>query len=248
MYSRNFVLSILVNNSVRQEHVNGEVEVPFGCEYAIRLRNRNNRRASATVSVDGETIGTFVVDAHSSIDIEQPPTLTGKFRFVSIQSNAAASESKDFESKSHGLITVEWKLEKQQESIPIYKGFYNPPVQHVNQGVSRSLSREGGGTAPEWKNSAEQPTSAPLGFTDKPQGCTVSGSSSSQRFHTVSFIPEPGEGVIMRLYLRGYGEMDAEPITHNMKYCDNCGAKQSRAKASFCWKCGHKLTGVGINE
>lgn len=118
VYSNRFVLSVLVNNQVVKEFANGEVHVPFGSLYTLRLRNKHDRRAVCVVTIDGEKVckGGFVVPANSYRDIDCSSVTLQKFKFVDLQSADAQAEGKDQanENKEMGLIVARWHLEKEK--------------------------------------------------------------------------------------------------------------------------------------
>lgn len=118
MFSNNFVVCIKCNHEVLEEDRAGNIKIPFDSEYSIFLKNKHDRRATANVKVDGQSVGTFVVDANSSFELKRPEKTNRAFRFVHIDSNAAKMDGKSRKTDgTNGLIEVEWKLEFKQESV-----------------------------------------------------------------------------------------------------------------------------------
>jgi hypothetical protein len=120
VYMQRFVSSILVGNQIQKELANGQVNLPFGAEFTLRLRNKNSRRAVAHVVMDREDCGRFVVDGNSHWDIERPTNSDKKFRFVGLDSAEAIDFGKDGpnDDKVKGLIEVHWYLEKEAPKPP----------------------------------------------------------------------------------------------------------------------------------
>ena len=59
MYKAGLVAVIVANGKIVREMNSGgtsTVYLPFGCEYSIRFKNNENRRAAVTVSVDGDDV------------------------------------------------------------------------------------------------------------------------------------------------------------------------------------------------
>jgi len=56
VYSNKFVMCVLHHGHPLKELANGMVSLPFGAEYALRLRNKNNRRAVVKLFIDGENV------------------------------------------------------------------------------------------------------------------------------------------------------------------------------------------------
>ena len=116
-YSSKFVLSILVNGEPQRELGNGVVPLPWGVNYALRLRNKNNRRALAKVFIDGENVsgGGFLINAKDKIDLLRPVDKDAAFKFVSIDSIDAQDFGKsDNHDKKKGVVEVRFHLEKEQ--------------------------------------------------------------------------------------------------------------------------------------
>lgn len=122
-YSNKFVINILVNNEIISELNNGQLSIPFGSEYKIRLRNRNNRRAVCKLFIDEEDVsgGGFIINANSFVDIERPVHSASKFKFVSTKSIEAQDFGKNRENtdKSLGLIRAEFALEKSEDVVKV---------------------------------------------------------------------------------------------------------------------------------
>jgi len=132
MYSNRFVISVLVNGQVQKEFANGEVHLPFGTEYAIRFRNKNNRRAVVKLFIDGEKMcrGGFVIPANTYRDIECSSQTLRKFKFVDLQSTEAQDHGKDQSNaeKRMGLIEAHWYLEKERPVVKEIHHHHNHPV------------------------------------------------------------------------------------------------------------------------
>lgn len=229
MFSSGFVICLLKEGRPCQESRQGIVRLPFGTEYAVRLRNKNKRPAVATVWIDGENVSGsgYIVAAGGYCDIERHRDSPAKFRFASTGSEAAIDAGKNNATDDHnGLVEVRWRIEKEPEPKPILHWYipqapldYGPirkrggprdwsdarwlyELSNTSDAVSRSMSTMSLCAANEVvsKSMLNSESSSP-DFSD--EGCTVQGSYSSQRF-TVGHIGElePNE-VIMRLVLKG---------------------------------------------
>ncbi len=130
MYSNNFVICVTVNNKPQKELPNGVVELPFGAEYALRFRNKNNKRALVEFSIDGEVVSGpgYIIDANGVLDIERFHDVANKFRFVPLDSDDAIDYGKNGRQDGYkGLIEAKFYLEKEikKASVPSYPP-YNP--------------------------------------------------------------------------------------------------------------------------
>src|SRR5258708_34029825 len=71
MQRNNFVVAVKVNGKVLRES-NDRVELPFGSEYSVLLKNLDTVRMQAQISIDGQdATGWLVVDPGKPVDIER---------------------------------------------------------------------------------------------------------------------------------------------------------------------------------
>lgn len=164
MYSKDFVVVIIVDGKVVDGDKAGVVALPFGTEYKIRLRNKHNRRAVAKVFIDDENVAEdgIVVPANDYVDLERPTTKAVKFKFVSADSEAAADFGKNNKTDgSNGVIRIEWRLEKERTQYvqpvvpmpipvpypyPVYRPTWNYRYDNDPMyGQLKSVSRESSG-------------------------------------------------------------------------------------------------------
>lgn len=132
VYSNKFVVSILVNGRIVDEKVNGEVSIPFGSNYTVRLRNKHAVRAVGKIYIDNENVsgGGYIVEANSYVDIKRHANEDRSFKFVSTKSAAAKKSGKDLSNQNGelGVVEVRFYLEKPVVAIP-----YNPPLRRKPQ-------------------------------------------------------------------------------------------------------------------
>jgi len=128
VYSNKFVMCVLLNGKPLEELANGQVKLPFGTEYALRLRNRNNRRAVVKLYIDGENVsaGGYVVPANNFIDIKRHHDVDRAFKFVSLDSEDAIDFGKNGpnEDKVKGTIEARFYLEKEQPQV-VYRDVHH---------------------------------------------------------------------------------------------------------------------------
>lgn len=123
MYSNKFVLCVLVNGQPLQELANGVVTLPFGTEYALRFRNKNNRRAVVKIYIDGENVSGdgYVIRANDHVDIKRHHDVDRSFKFVSLDSPDAIDHGKNGpnEDKTKGTIEARFYFEKEAPPRPV---------------------------------------------------------------------------------------------------------------------------------
>jgi hypothetical protein len=117
VYSQKFVACVLVNGVPQRELANGTVPIPFGVEYALRFRNKHDRRAVVQIFIDGENVSGagYVIQPRSSIDIRRHSGKDVAFKFVSLDSPEAIDHGKNGpnQDKVKGTIEARFFLEKQ---------------------------------------------------------------------------------------------------------------------------------------
>ena len=112
MYKNGFVAAIKINDKFVEEQGDGTCVVPFDSEYAIRLKNRNSRKALAKVYIDGEDVSPnskFILDVNSTLDLERfvkDLDKGDKFKFVPL-SDGRVADKNNFE---NGCIEVHFQL------------------------------------------------------------------------------------------------------------------------------------------
>lgn len=116
VYSSRFVLAVLVDGKPQKELANGTVPLQFGKEYALRFRNKNDRRAVVKFTIDGENVSGngYIIPANGSVDIQRHWNKDAKFRFVDLDSPEAVDHGKNGPNYdgSKGVIEAKFYLEK----------------------------------------------------------------------------------------------------------------------------------------
>jgi len=128
VYSNKFVMCVLVNGRPQKELANGVVTLPFGTEYVLRFRNKNNRRAVVQIYIDGENVSGagYIVNANDYTDIKRHHDVDRAFKFVSLDSEDAIEHGKNGPNpdKVKGTIEARFYLEKEQPQV-IYRDVHH---------------------------------------------------------------------------------------------------------------------------
>lgn len=128
VYSNHFVMCVLLRGEPVKEKSNGTVDIPFGSEYQLRLRNKNNRRAVVKIYIDGENVsgGGYVIEANSFIDIKRHHDKDRAFKFVSLDSAEAVDFGKNGPNpeKIKGTIEARFHLEKERH-VPLVQEIHH---------------------------------------------------------------------------------------------------------------------------
>jgi hypothetical protein len=161
----------------REMNQNGErvVHVPFGCEYKIRLTNKNYHRSLVKVSIDGmdATNAGLILPNFGSVDLERFLSGNKKFRFVSVQGNE--HEITDPTSPQNGVVEVQFF----RESYEVVFAQSQPSGWHP-RGIMRGVEKDLAGATVSCCCCNSVNTSYTLNSSQ--QGATVEGSHSNQQF------------------------------------------------------------------
>jgi hypothetical protein len=119
VYSNKFVMAVLLNGRPQKEKKNNLVQMPFGTEYSLRLRNKHSRRALVKIYIDGENVSGngYIIDANDYVDIQRHHDIDRAFKFVPLDSEEAVDFGKngDNDDKEKGLIEARFYLEKERK-------------------------------------------------------------------------------------------------------------------------------------
>jgi len=267
MYNNKLAVAIKCAGRVLRES-NELVNLPFGSEYSIFVKNLNSVRASVKVSVDGEDVGggrSFVVNANDSVDIERfirNGNLDEGNRLKFIERTGSVEQHRGI-GVEDGLIRVEFQYEK---PVPIWFNephiYRDPPPfggdlnfdstngNHL-KGMSRGICDSN--QAFYSANIATPAAAASCDFMDNSlesseqsndAGITVPGSVSDQHFNEIAAFPLESETHVIVLKLLGQTENNkvTKPVTVKTKQkCVTCG-RTNKVNAKFCTNCGTALT------
>jgi len=263
-YKQNFVVALKVDGKVLRES-GGEVELPFGSEYSVLLKNLNSVRAQAQISIDGAIAGPwYVLGANESVEIERFNTTGNQERgnrFKFIERTEAVENHRGVKAED-GLVRVEFKKEKVQPVIEVHHQYhhhyhtdcwprpwrYDPPVWYNGQPLMKDASPTFTCSARGLQGSGHSQIMAMNSVSvqnltrSNDAGITVPGSESNQRFSTVSnFETEQSEVLTLKLIGKVNERPVARPVTVDIHaVCQTCG-KRAKGNDKFCSGCGTAL-------
>lgn len=270
MYSKKLVVAVKVNGQVLRES-SDRVELPFGSEYSILLKNLDTVRVQAKISIDGQDAsGWLVVNPNDSMEIERfVKNLDRGNRFKFIERTDKIEAHRGVKAED-GLIRVEFKREKVYEAPKVTEHHtyhhhdywdyyvwppYRPYKPYVTWNCTNISSYNGrGGTrslnaGAQASNFSGQMKAQSLNMLRQaPQneaGITVPGSVSEQKFVSVSdFATEKSEVIVLHLVGKVGGTQIKTAKTVRTKLsCETCG-KKNKSSVKFCAECGTSLERV----
>ena len=265
-YRKNLVVCIKVNGKILREQ-GDTVELPFGSEYSIFLKNLEPVRSIAKIQIDGKDINDgqgFIVPANGKIEIERfirNGNLKSGNRFKFIQRTQEIEKHRGIEA-CDSLIRVEFAKEKRQQPIAyrqteVHHHHYNYDywcpacwrvpatlyptytdyTTYTSCGLFQGVQNSSAGRGSTSCNVAQTETKA---VYDK--GITVPGSQSNQEFVNVtSFETEEPEVIVLQLIGKVGESQVSRPVTVDIKpTCITCG-KTNKATSKYCSQCGTAL-------
>jgi hypothetical protein len=134
-YKKNFVCAIKVNGKVLRES-SDRVELPFGSEYSILLKNLDSVRMQARISIDGtEATGWLIIEPGRDIEVERfvkDLDRGNRFKFIELTDKIEKHRGNKAED---GLVRVEFRREKIYESPKVvYHHTYHDYYHHYYPG------------------------------------------------------------------------------------------------------------------
>jgi hypothetical protein len=133
-YKSNFVCALKVGGKILRE-VGNQVELPFGSEYSVLLKNLHSVRAQAQITIDGTVATTWLIlQPNSTLEIERflrSDNLDRGNRFKFIERTEAVERGRGVKLED-GLIRIEFKKEKVYEAPKVtehhtyYHHHYDP--------------------------------------------------------------------------------------------------------------------------
>lgn len=90
----------------------GYVSMIHNTQYAIRMKNDRNVPCDAVVTVDGNHIGTWRIQAFSTVEIDRPADKPRRLTFYRLDS-VEAQQAQLQKNNDLGLVSVEFKPSKQ---------------------------------------------------------------------------------------------------------------------------------------
>jgi len=121
VYSKKFVAVVVCDGKILRERRNtnsseDSVNLPFGSDFSLRLKNLDSRRASVSIQIDGQDVlanNRIIVDGNDSIDLkgfmENDGTVKNAFRFIQKTQEIVEHRGDRIDD---GFIRIEWQWEK----------------------------------------------------------------------------------------------------------------------------------------
>jgi len=241
VYKQGLIAVIKVNGKILRER-DGEVQIPFGSEYSILLKNKENRRVQVGVNIDGQDVlnGHFLIlGPFQELELERfVDNLSTGNRFKFIQKIQEIVDHRG-DRIDDGFVTITYCFEAyKSESVTVYEYHY-PYIYCVSAGVSDNVA--------VYVNTNCQTVSTSVSNTaaitdiNSDEGITVKGSVSNQQFHHGYIGSLENNWHTINIRLKGTksdGTTVSAPLTTKTKLeCKTCG-KKNKSNHKYCVNCG----------
>jgi len=268
VYSNKFVAVVKCNGKILREH-DSSVNLPFGSEYSILLKNMESRKTKFKIQIDGKDLGqSFILDPNSEMEIERFVSDLNKGNKLKFIEKTKKISDYRGDKIDDGFIRIEFQYEKQPDvvinktiienhqhidtwSYP-YQTYYptyirtphTPPHTPPHYPIVTCENSVNYSSEPLTGN-ANCNTEISFCSDINNEGITVPGSESTQQFHYghIGLLEEVSHTIVLRL--RGVDPITNnkinKPITTKTKIvCSTCG-KKSKSHIKFCPECGTSL-------
>jgi hypothetical protein len=263
MYKDSFVVSLKSQGKILREERGGTLQIPFGTQYSIFMKNLESRKALASITIDGVDAldgEKIIVGANSSAEISgfiKDKVAKNNFKFIE-----RTKRIEDFRgiNAQDGIIEVRFQFEEKKNYtitissqpdwtyIPprkyVYPEFYDPYI-YVGKFYGTS---DGTLNLTNSKSSAQNCSMDNINcfystldsFEEKKEGITVRGSEIHQQFYNgyIDDLESEIHTIVLKLVGYNNGVEVCKPIYTSEKIqCLTCG-KFNSSSSKFCSECG----------
>lgn len=253
MYFEKFVLSVIHDGHPVKEsgsRGNRQVAVPFGSEYKLRLKNKNDRSCTANIAIDGTPVSNFgdvIINAGGSIDLERFITSSMKsgkrFKFVDLNHVDVDDPTKS----ENGIVRVEFRLAKHENGIKITPNSWEPvkPPWTWAHSDWNFTCVDPVGSKDIYKKFSKMKSSnnhdgtimyCASNFCGTEAGATIEGNHSGQSF-TYSNLEVESHATVLELKIVGIRK---GMIQGSGRYCTSCGHRVKK-QDKYCSGCGRRI-------
>jgi len=241
VFQNNFVVSVKCDGKILREFKDNSnfVNLPFGVEYSILLKNLDSRTAVVSISIDGKDIldnSRIIIRGNNSLELKgfkKNNKVTNKFKFIEKTDSISNHRGDRIDD---GIIRVEYTFEK---PITISTVWYSIQPLYIEYTPPYWFYTYTTGTA----QNCNEPVACCYSNTND-NGITVKGSDKVDQSFTKGYTNQLEEtSNVITLMLRGYKDNTitgkiTKPVTVKTKIkCETCGTK-NKYIYKYCTKCG----------
>lgn len=250
-YLKNFVAVIKCNNEILRKK-DGFVNLQFGSEYSILIKNLNSRKVLVNISIDGKDVlnnNSLIIESNSKTELKgflSDNIVKNRFKFIQ-----KSKEIKDYRGDKidDGFIRIEFIFEKEKPPVQedVIRNYYKnwsiypfSPYRKFPFSYPESIYTEDEMTKSNMIQShLEHLDSVYNANRNLDEGITVEGSEIEQYFQSVNINKLEENSQIIILRLKGK-KLNNNIIKDPKLICPTCGQNLT-SKANFCERCGTYL-------
>ncbi len=234
VYSNKFIVVVKHKGKVLREFSNNVVQLPFGSDYSLLLKNKESRKVLVEVKVDGQDVlngNSIIIGPNQATELKgfmKGSKVTNKFRFIERTDSISKYRGNLIED---GLVEVIYRFEERQECIQT--GYTIPPW------VSDSVSSYGAVCSTLGSYTT---TTRSCNFVSD-IGVTVPGQETRQDFTTgtIGRLESFPYSIILNLKGEVQRKKIRKPITVKTRVtCPICGRKW-KSNLKYCGSCSTSL-------
>ena len=244
-YRNNFAVAIKHNGKILRERTD-VINLPFGSEYSVFMKNKNSRRAVVKVEIDGVDVidgNSIIIESNSSLELKgfmKGSIVKNRFRFIEKTDRIRNYRGNRIDD---GLVRVEYWFEKPPT--------YTPPKIYRGPTKSSDYPIYWGNTSSDNITCSFSCNTLSTFDSYNDDGITVQGSQTRQDFVYGNVGDLESSSTVITLKLKGrsssakstssQGRIVKKPLTVRAKLrCNTCGTS-SKSSARFCRHCGTYL-------
>ena len=253
MYRAGLVAVIVADGKIVREMNSAgtsTVYLPFGCEYSIRFKNQENRRAAVKISIDGDDVLSghqLVVEANSETEVKGKLDSSGNLAKNAFKFIEKTDKIREFRGNKidDGIVRIEFQFEEPMRHYPRFKKSlpdnpwvnpYQPPIWYQSGGPMKGSSVLRGADT----NDGPIPCQNFSCSLPNDDGITVAGSRVNQNFGTTYLGNLERETHVIVFQLKG-AKTDGQPIiqpvlSRKKVQCPTCG-RNCKSSNKFCPEC-----------
>jgi len=257
VFKENFIVAVKSNGQIMREdcpsgcndkgtktiYQNNTVNLQFGLEYSLLLKNKHSRKALVKVEIDGQDVlngKRLIINPNSSTELEgflKGSIAKNKFKFIKKTEEIVNHRGDRIDD---GIIRVEYWFEKfvvRERFDTTYNLHYSSPY-YGHPHPYRSFN------AFSCNTTASMESVKCCATINQDEGITVKGSEINQQFNYGSTNELEEQSKVIALILKEYsstGQLVKEPITvQTVLICTTCG----RSNKSNNKLCTNRVTAV----
>lgn len=255
VYAEKLVVALKVGNKFIRDH-NNIIDLPFGSEYSIYIKNLNSTKAIVSILIDGKDVldgDRLIVHPNSSEELfgfKKGMEVENKFRFIEFTKeieehigyspeNSLIEIRYQFE-EPYRIISPDWTYITSNEWKDKKTFWENTSTIYDIPRYSGGLSNTGPAVAGDSTNPAVFSASMQPEVSD---GITVEGSRTHQDFVYADVSKLEATIHVIVLKLQGYKnnkKVEVASITREKIVCKTCGLN-NKYTHTFCSRCGTYL-------